>query len=318
MRRPPPRLPRGQLGVLAALVTGVLLLAACSHDASDHDRPVSPTEGAHANGDSQADPAATIRRSTLELQYTLDAVTAQGSQIALVPSSQFVFTPSGTASGQPVRAGQRIGRLAITDVVQDSLTAGQDPSGANASALASLQAQEGPVVAPVSGTLLLSDDGAAIRAGGMDVTAALTPIQYLRFLSMPFSGSVQVETLTGPRKVGCLALWSVPVKEASPDAAATLHCRLGAEVETAAAMRATVTISATPQKNVLVAPNLFIGYDTKADQYYVLVGDGSQPRRVPVQVGVTDGVARVIRGEVEEGQQLVLPPVEGSPNGSGP
>ncbi|MDQ1103396.1 hypothetical protein QE405_000680 [Nocardioides zeae] len=289
-------------GVILAVVVVVAGASACSPGSGDDN-----VGGAPAPVDDGATyPVAQVRRTTLDVRYTLDAVTAGGSRVSLLPSPQFALEGPVVSEGQGVSAGQAVGAMVVRPAVRAALE-GAGTTGASASTLASLQAQEGPVVAPVAGSFASGDSEAWIDAPGMDVTAPLTPIQYLRFLSMRFEATAAVETLTGPRTVGCRALWSVPVEEATPEVAATLHCRVGPDVQTAPAMRSTVTITADSPPDVLVAPNLSIGYDAGTDGYFVVVEDGGSTRKVAVEVGVTDGVSRVVSGDLRAGQVLVPP-----------
>lgn len=218
------------LAVLAAIV-----LAGCDSSSSGG----SDQDGGARSASSSADEPVLVRKTTLQLKFTFDAVTRQGSR-------------------------------------------------------------SGP---------------AATRVPGVDVVATISPIQYLRFLSTTFEGTARVETIGGPRQVECLALWARTVDDATADAAAELSCRLPPQVETAPGLRAEVTITSTPLEDVLVVPNVFIGYDAHADQYFVQIARAAGPVRVPVQVGLTDGVVRVVTGDLAAGDQLVV--VAPDANGSG-
>ena len=227
-------------------------------------------------------------------------------RVGLVPNAPLRFVPSGgRAAGDRVTHGQRIGSLRVTDAAVEELASA--PGDGAASALASLRAQERGVAAPVDGTLRLADGAASIEAPGIDVVATLSPIQYLRYLSLPFAGTAQVETVLGPTVVRCAALWSVPSAQASNDAAAELHCRLPSYVETAPGLRSTITTTSRPVEHALLVPNLFIGYDEESGRSYVEVAQGQATRRVFIRVGPSDGVVRVVHGEIEVGDRLSRP-----------
>lgn len=274
------------------------LLAGCSAGVSG------PAEQPAASRPGPTDPVGgpTVRRGDLELEYTLDAATARGSRIGIVPHDRLEFVASRPGGPRHVEKGDRIGRLRVTADALSSLSTAGD--GAAASEIASLRSQERTVDAPVSGTLRPSGTAPSLEAPGIDVVAPLSPIQYLRYLSVPFTGSAHVETVLGPMTVDCAALWSVPGAEVSNDTAAELRCRLPSQVETAPGLRATVTISSHTIRDVLLVPNLYIGYDDATDRYFVEVTRGGEPTRVFVQVGPSDGVVRVVRGEVEAGEHL--------------
>ncbi|MDO5503570.1 MAG: hypothetical protein Q4G67_10395 [Actinomycetia bacterium] len=164
-------------------------------------------------------------------------------------------------------------------------------------------------------TVLASEsaEGSPSESGALRVDAALTPIQYLRLLSMPFTGAAVTETVMGQRQFECVRLRAVPgVADSSPpgsEASATVECDLPGRTETVPGLRARLTVQSEIQPDVLLAPNLFIGYDADDDEYYVNVKDGATVTRTSVEVGVTDGVARVISSpQLPEGTQLA--PIE--------
>ncbi|WP_183407932.1 hypothetical protein [Nocardioides marmoriginsengisoli] len=289
----------GALGVLVVLA----FMSGCASTTRSDDGPGS------ADSESPATAPPTIRRADLKLEYTLDAVTARSDRIAIVTNDQLRFVPRGGPDQRTVQAGTPVGRLVVSQAARDALSA--PGAGGAASRLAGLEAQQREVRAPVDAVLHASGRAPSFAAPGLDVVAALTPIQYLRYLSMPFSGTAQVETVLGPTTVRCAALWSTPV-EATNESAAALHCRLPAGVQTAPGLRSTVTMRSTELKDVLLAPNLSIGYDERTDRYSVSVIRDGDVVRVPVEVGVTDGVVRVIRGAVRAGDQLA-PPVTADP-----
>lgn len=288
--------PRPQAaGVLVAL----MLLVACSAGVPG------PSEEATSNGAEDVPGAGenvTVRRADLSLNYTLDATTAEGSRIGLVPNDRLELVPASRQVDRRVRQGELLGRLRVKQSVLASLAA--LGSGAAASERASLRSQERSLVAPVDGSVHGSGSDPTIEAPGIDVVATLSPIQYLRYLSLPFEASAHVETVLGPVTVRCLALWSTPSVEATNEAAASLHCRLPGHVETAPGLRSTLEITSTTVKDALLVPNLYIGYDEAADQYFVTTTQRGTDRRVLVQVGPSDGVVRVVRGDLQPGDVL--------------
>lgn len=139
---------------------------------------------------------------------------------------------------------------------------------------------------------------------GIEVAAGLTPIQYLRFTSLSFSGRATVETIMGQRQFDCVELSASSASDADSETVASLDCALPRSAETVAGLRAKVTITSDTLRDVLTAPNLFIGYDETADQYYVNVVSGDGHTKTPVKVGITDGVVRVITEGVVGGEEL--------------
>ena len=287
-----------------ATTLAAALLSACSAGASGPAEHADD-RGSESSESSESTSTVVVRLGDLKLEYTLDASTEAGAHVELGPNGRLRFVPALAADeSRRVRSGQRIGRLAVARSALDAL---QAASGTSAAEVVNLRAQERDVLAPIEGTLHVDGRKATVRAPGIDVVASLSPIQYLRFLSMPFSGTAHVETVLGPVTVPCDAVWSVPSADASNDSAAALHCRLPPYVETAPGLRATVTIESAPVQDSLLVPNLFIGYDARRDQYFVEVLGESSAQRVDVEAGPSDGVVRVVDGDIKAGDRLSRP-----------
>lgn len=159
--------------------------------------------------------------------------------------------------------------------------------------------------------LTLSFTLEAVTSGvpeSIDVAATLTPIQYLRFISRPFTGKATVETVMGQRQFACKSLLADQADATEGEAVATLRCRIPAAAETVQGLRARLSITSDTVKNVLVVPNLFIGYDEQRNGYYVNLAKGD---KTAVEVGVTDGVVRVITAGVNEDD--ILAPIAAAP-----
>lgn len=290
-------------------VLGLVLALALSGCSAGGPGPTEQPGSTTAGSSPEAGAGIAVRRGDLVLKYTLDASTAAGSRIRLVPNDRLRFVPGAASGSRRVTEGERLGVLRVRRSVLAALAAAG--TGASASTEASLRSQERSLVAPVDGFLRQASSGPTLEAPGLDVVAVLSPVQYLRYLSLPFEGSARVETVLGPMTVRCSALWSIPAAEATNDAAASLHCRLPAQIETAPGLRSTVTIASATVKDALLVPNLCIGYDASADQYFVTTVGGGRTRRTPVQVGPSDGVVRVVRGDLRAGDLLAPADAEG-------
>ena len=249
---------------------------------------------------------AIVRRVDLQVRYVLEGVSQESSVVEVLWNPQLAFVPSlqaGEAGGE-VRAGEALGRSEITPDLLRTLKLGARTSSIDASELAQLRSLEGRVVAPVDGVLALEGERPVIRAPGIDVVTRLLPLQYLRYRSIPFSGRASIETVIGQRSVPCAALW---VRISDAEAPYELHCRLPAYVETAAGLRARIVLTSRTYRDVVVVPNLSVGYDPKHDGYYVNVVDNDGVRKVPITVGITDGVVRVVTSELPVGATLAPP-----------
>lgn len=280
-------LPIAAMGMILPFATG------CSSSA---DSPT-PVAASRTSQDDQ-DAAVVVRRTNLKLEFTLDAATAGGSAIRLSPHPRLKFRPNRDLVDQIVRSGESIGTL---EPVNGDGTAEDAKAGTGVTAIGSLA---GSVEAPTRGRLVRADANFAIEAEGLDVRASLSPIQYLRYLSMPFRGTAHVESVLGPTSEACTAMWLELVDSPSNEAAAVLTCRLPSHVQSAPGLRATLTITSDEVRDVLVAPNRSIGYDETTNSYYVVLTRGDGLARAPVAVGATDGVVRVIEGDVSDGATL--------------
>lgn len=259
--------------------------------------------------------AVTVQRVDFQVTYRLEGVTEDSAEVGLLPNPHLTLVPS-VPLNSPVVAGQDIGTIEVDPRVRSQLDRDGAHSDLDQSRLAQLEAMTGIGVAPVDGLLAGPDDAPVIVADGVDVVVALTPIQHLRYRSLLFAGQSEVETVVGVRQVPCAAVWiENRVGDVGADGEVTsarLRCRLPRAVETVAGLRARLILSTEPIADALVVLNTYIGYDAAADGYFLIIREGGTERRVPVLVGATDGVRRVILSDVPAGAELVRPREESS------
>ena len=296
--------------IVAAAATAAALsgaLTACTagatqSPATQETEALEPTPGA------DADPIV-IQRADFQIRYRLEGITRDSDTVALTSNPQLTFV-SAVPDGQSVDRGQTLGAVMVEPEVRAGLESGATTSRLAQSRLDRLLSLESDVRAPVGGILR----GSSLASVGIDVVVDLTPIQGLRYQSLSFSGRATVETVVGEREVACEAVWAEPgtpgelgaAEGADVDATASqLHCRLPAHVETAAGLRAQLALESEAFPDVVVVPNIYVGYDTLTDGYVITVDEDGTPRTIPVDVGVTDGVVRVITSEVPIGATLV-------------
>lgn len=265
--------------------------------------PGAPTGPTRTDAPEAEEVGAVVRRTDLRVRFVLEGVSAESAAVHVLSNPALTFVPA-VRVGARVSAGDAIGRSRIAPDVLRTLEASASSSSIDASELAQLRNLQGRVLAPVEGTLTLEDDRPAVRATGIDVVAPLLPIQYLRYRSIPFSGRASIETIIGQRSVPCAALW---VEVSGGEAPYELHCRIPRYVETAAGLRATITLTSKVYRDVVVVPNLYVAYDRRRDGYSVTILEDGAERRVPITVGITDGVVRVVTSELPVGATLVLP-----------
>lgn len=232
----------------------------------------------------------------------LDGLSENGSAVRLLSNNQLAFVPS-VPLGSRVARGQEVGRTRINPDVRAALESGAAASRLDRGQLAHLRTLVGPVIAPISGVLGNSAEGPIVRAPGVDVVVDLLPIQYLRYQALAFSGRASIETIIGQRVVACAAVWVQP----GSGSAYALRCRLPSYVETAAGLRAQVMLRSERFENVVVVPNLFVEYVEAIDGYAINVVVDGEERRVPITVGATNGVVRIVTSKVPIGAELVPP-----------
>ncbi len=292
---------------IVALATG---LTACTPTAT-----VPTMQPASAGiGDPSGD-VAVVRREAFQMTFKLQGVSAESDTISLLSNRQMMLVTS-RVDGERVDEGAIVGDAVVDPTVAAALQARNAHSSIDQSRLQQLRTLEGPVTAPVGGILQLGGSAPELRTAGIDVVVSLTPIQQLRYESIPFTGRATIETTVGTRQVDCAAVW---ISTTGPDRtgdvveapAPLLHCRLPGFVETAAGLRGLVTLTSERFDSVIVIPNLYIGYDQTVDGYYVTVLENDQPVKIPVTVGVTDGVVRVITSDLPVGATLLLPGDDG-------
>lgn len=298
---------------LAAVVMGAALFTATSActTASDPDT-VTAAPASSSPGETGSDPndAVLVRTGNLTTELRLEGTVQRSTGIALTPGPSYALTDTERLAD--VTKGDRLGRLVVAPATVEAL--GTSASDIDVARLAQLRRSEGDVLAPSDGRLVL-DPVPRLEVGGTDVVTPLTPMQRLRLDSDSFTARASVETIMGSRTVDCIAVWIEDGLAGSPDAgddsgpapAGEVHCRLPVHIETAPGLRATFALTGTTITAATLVPNLFIGYDTDADRYTVRIDDGSGPRTVPVTVGLTDGVIRVVETDLPDGAVLLMP-----------
>lgn len=251
---------------------------------------------------------AVIRQTDFQIRYVLDGSSRVGQSVELISNPELVFVRSAPV-GASVDRGDLLGRAIVDPAVRKALVAGADTSTIDAAQLAEIEGLQGPVFAPLAGRFEMSDGRPVVRAPGIDAVTGLLPIQYLRYRSLAFSGRASIETTIGERQVPCTAIWIPPFGGGSDVAGppSQLHCRLPSYVETGEGLPTRITLTSRLERNVAVIPNTYIQYDRATDGYYVNIIDQGQKQKLPITVGPTDGVVRVITSQVPIGATLVGP-----------
>lgn len=294
----------------SALVVVVgLLLSACTAAPVASGGTAPSATPAVSTADPSPEPV-TLRRQDFQITYRLDGSTQASTAVGLTSQRKLMFVPE-IAADSFVTAGQRVGSTVVDPSVRQILESGGAQS-VDRSRLAQLVAMAGDVVAPVSGQLRLDGPVPAVIAPGIDVVAPLSPIQDLRYQSLRFTGDATVETVVGQRSVACAAIWI----EASPQASqppesgqdfSLLRCRLPGHIETAPGLRSQIVLRSELIPDAVVVPNILVGYDPSTDGWFLTVRQRGGQERLPVLVGATDGVVRLITSPVPLGAVLLRP-----------
>jgi hypothetical protein len=239
--------------------------------------------------------------------YRLEGTTEDSAQVGLLPNPQLVLS-SSLAEGARVTVGSDLGVVDVDPRVAAQLGSGGSETSVDRSRLAQLKSMGGKLTSPIEGEFSKRSGTPVVIGAGIDVVVSLTPIQHLRYRSFRFSGQAIVETVVGVRQVGCAAVWTEVTPIQGDDAAsARLHCRLPKLVETVAGLRTRLVLATERINDAVVVLNSYIGYDLKADGYFLILSEGGGQRRLAVIVGATDGVRRIILSEVPVGATLVRP-----------
>lgn len=286
-------------------------LTGCEGSAERPSGPALDSAAATVPVEAPAADSVAVRRGDFRISLTLAGSVVAGDSVPVVPARGLRVTDA-VKDGVRVRAGQPVGDIRVDPDLAHQLEAGG--SGPDRSRLALLRVREGRAVAPVAGVVASTDASAGqlvIDAPGLDVVAPVSPVQALRLDLIPFTASVQVETTLGQRAFDCERAWiDTPVDLGSDPAAGSgpqLRCRLPQRAETGDGLPAQLRVTSETLSDVLLVPNVFVGYDEAADAYEVTVRDRGKKSTVPVTVGPTDGVVRVITSELPVGAELVLP-----------
>lgn len=310
---PMPRTPRRRRNDLAPLmwvaVASTLALLGCTSTQPPRQADVAQqgTVGSSNIESTKSDATPLlVQRRDFTATYRLDGVVQRGSEVGFDVPSGVRYQPAGELP-RTVRAGEAIGRL-VASAPED-----EAPSALAKSEEVRAKQWVGAVQAPVGGRLELDQNRPRIVAEGIDVVVTFTPLQEMRFRSMRYEGAATVETPSGQFQAACKSLWLEQPPAGAPAGsedtttsavAARAHCRLPGWVETAVGLRARLALSARTIKNALLVPTIAVRYDNTSDSPFVTVIDGGGSRRVPVVLGATDGVMRVVDAGLREGQAL--------------
>lgn len=295
--------------LLVAVTT--LSLTACTQsaerDADASNTAISSTPSS-AESKSPVGNTLTVTKSLFEVAYRLDGAIFSGSVVAIDVPTGTELRPAQN-SGAVVKKGQPLGSLQFKSAATDGAEGGTVAQSQRQLVSTRLR----PLVAPTSGLVRLSPTSARVEHPGLDVVVPLKPLQELRYRGMNFAGKATVETVLGQRESPCVAVWIEPApagtEPAQGDAAgdSAVHCRLPADLETAAGLPAVLTLTSQRLADVVAVPLIYVGLDKAGENYVARVRQGGSFVERPVVVGSTDGVRRVVTSGLAPGD--VIAPV---------
>lgn len=287
-----------RVGALLATALVTTLLASCS---SDQTAATSPSDSLAAS-DRSAARTYRVESRDLTLVFRLDGSSRASSRVSLgIPSNAVV--EDAPSVPRLVQRGQIIGQVVPDERIVAGLSGLAPSSSVAQSQLHALNARRFRLVSPATGRLDRDASGYFIRSVGLDAVVLLSPLQVLRYGGFTFRGTLTVETIFGQRTARCAALWIEPASASSSQA--TLHCRIPADVETAAGLPLTVTLTAAPMKSVIAVPAIYVGLDARGLNYIVRVHTRTTDETRTIVVGPSDGVVRVVVRGLSAGEVLI-------------
>ena len=283
---------------------GVLVLTACT-STPEPSLASGERENAGASTEPSQLPAPVVMVQDFSVTFAIEGVTAVSDGAPLTPPLNLVWETS-PYDGTDVQQGDPIGFAVLADEVEQDLGGRLEGDRIAAQQLEQLTANQGPIAAPLTGRVTYGAGDWFIESPGIDVVVDISPIQALRLRYEDLAGEATVETVVGQRTVSCESLWFEDATDL--DAGITevaLHCRLPNTVETVAGLRSRLSVSTPVIPDATVVPNIMIGTDSSG--YVVTIVEGGDERTIPVDVGPSNGVVRVILSELPDGAELVLP-----------
>lgn len=206
------------------------------------------------------------------------------------------------------------------DSAQRAVEAAQDDVDAAADRLAELEADTTTLTAPTAGTVSFDQTMTATISGDFAIVATALPLQQLRLTSGTLTATAQIEGVNGPQTIECATITvggAAPPQAAASDSTGidagagsgadasngfgAVRCTADGSIPPIAGLQAQLRIEIQLASDALVVPDVAITYvDSRPT---VTLVDGSV---VPVEVGPTDGVLRVIDG-VDDGAEVLVP-----------
>jgi len=253
----------------------------------DDSAEVAVTPGAEI-----ADPVTVVERGDVTNQLTLQGTVARDGERTVQATGSGIVTAVKVKRGATVKKDQP-----IFTVKQEDPENPERP------------AKLVNVLAPAAGVLVSFDivSGQVVEAGAeagrvspasFHLLATVDPVQLYRLLDAPDSGTVSING--GPKPFTCTALTT----QVAEDGTTSVRCSIPREQVVFPGLPAELVIDVGTAKDVLVIPTTAVKGGSGSGVVWVDSGDGAEPEKREVKLGVNDGsLVEVIEG-LEEGEAI--------------
>lgn len=242
-------------------------------------------EASPSPGGTVTDPVATVERSTIVNELTLQGTIARDADVPVRSSISGTVTAVNVGSGATVNAGD-----VLLTVKQEYPAKWVDVTAPEAGKIGDL-----PVVV-----------GQDVQAGGeitkltpnrFHVLAQVEPVQLYRLLNAP--GEAQVSITGGPAPFTCTGLTT----QVAEDGTTSVRCSVPGDQVVFPGLPAQLTIAVGTVEDALTIPATAVKGGSGSGIVWLDAGDGA-PTETPVKLGITDGTLVEVTEGLSEGDAI--------------
>ncbi len=303
--------------LLAAIAVALVKLAFGGDPDADDEDPLTPTADVV---ESQVE----IALGTIVNDVDVEAVIAANPPVAVKATDEGTVSVLLAEPGEVVAAGDPLLEVVFEEAGEPRTETAED--GTVLEVPGEPRRRYRTIESPVAGTVgefavlrgqtvSIGDEVGTVDPGGYTVGATLTPEQQYRLLSAPTSATVAPQGGQAPFDCADLRIGraeesttesqDVPADPMSNPASNTrITCDVPAGTTVFDGSSATLTVSAGRSEGVLVAPVTAVEGSFESGNVWV-VGDGAEPEKRAVTLGLTDGELVELREGVVEGETIL-------------
>lgn len=242
-------------------------------------------EASPSPGGTVTDPVATVERSTIVNELTLQGTIARDADVPVRSSISGTVTAVNVGSGASVNAGD-----VLLTVKQEYPAKWVDVTVPEAGKIGDL-----PLVV-----------GQDVQAGGeitnltpnrFHVLAQVEPVQLYRLLNAP--GEAQVSITGGPAPFTCTGLTT----QVAEDGTTSVRCSVPGDQVVFPGLPAQLTIAVGTVEDALTIPATAVKGGSGSGIVWLDAGDGA-PAETPVKLGITDGTLVEVTEGLSEGDAI--------------